>query len=84
MNVRDRIQHNLNVTKKDIRFYESLGPEWADKVAELYAQRDRLLERAQHYDREQELGYEKPCSTRWRSDPVDGGFRSQTINLDEE
>ena len=66
--VRQRIVHDIASTEKLIDFYREISHDGShdEKLAELAAQKNRLLEDAAHYDREQELGYRHPTTHRWR------------------
>jgi hypothetical protein len=81
LSVREKIDADLERVDADLIFYAD--DEY--KVARLAAEKERLLQRADHYDREQAAGYKHPTTHRWKNDETMGGeFRSQTINLDED
>lgn len=68
LRIRQRIDHDLDSTEKLIDFYQEISHDGShdEKLTELAAQKNRLLEDAKHYDREQELGYRHPTTHRWR------------------
>lgn len=68
MKVRDRIAADLSDIEKDLDFYQEANEEgdYDEKLAALAAYKERLLEKADHYDREQAAGYLHPTTHRWR------------------
>ena len=81
MNVRDKIDADLERVDADLVFYAD--DEYM--VAKLAAEKERLLQRADHYDKEVAAGYQHPTTHRWKNNnDMSSEFRSQTLNLDED
>ena len=81
LSVREKIDADLARIERELN-YETTSD---FDSARLEAEKERLLQRAEHYDREQGAGYQHPTTHRWKNDETLGGeFRSQTINLDED
>ena len=83
LNVRERLDADIQSSDKDIQFYEQCGPEWLDKIEELNERKARIQARAGHYDREAEAGNTRPASQRnGITTGLSEGLGS-TVSLDE-